>query len=154
MKYLVLIAVISKRWIGGFVAICFSISAEAQFMLSETQVVFDKTSGAYVLNTAEGEFYKFTPSISDIEHTDSLIQAYLVHEYSSDSTIQYKTYYRQYIGILKNGLEVIVVYSYCRKPKGFSEQPDLVKGGGRCYSIAQVNPKGGKLLSFHFNAPK
>jgi hypothetical protein len=144
--------IFNARLLTGLIAVFFSITSHAQITLSENQVLFDKNSGNYSLNSNQGEFFRFTPSMADVSKADSLTEDYLLKESPSEAGIG--KYYRQYIGVIRGGLEVVIVYLYCRKPEGFLEQVYLVRGGGRCYSTAIVNPKGDKVISLLFNAPK
>ena len=131
-----------------FIFLLTSKTSFGQKILSEKQVIFEKDNQILLDNQCK-IFERFTPTETEIEIADNNLVKKL-----NDNKLTLDTYFRQYVGLIKNNERIIYINASCQKTEYFKTNTSYPKGGGNCYFQGFVNINKNETEKLSFNAPK
>jgi len=126
-----------------------------QITYGEKRVAFDQEKKVLIYLGNNIPYLRFTPTVADIDSADSFLQKYFLTIFTKQNNHpKLENYYRQYVGVIQNGLKCIYINASYKKENYFLENTFYPKGGGEGYFQTVVNINDKKIINFHFNAPK
>jgi hypothetical protein len=126
-----------------------------QTIYGEKRVAFPQEKKVIISIGDISTYQRFSPTVTDIDIADSLLQNYFLTILTKQNKHpSLENYYRQYVGVVKNGIKCIYINASYKKKKYFLENTFYPKGGGQGYFRTLIDINNKSVINFHFNASK
>ena len=126
-----------------------------QTTYGEKRVAFPQEKQVIINIGDINSYQRFTPTVTDIDSTDSFLQNYFLTIYTKQNNHpNLENYYRQYVGVIANGKKCVYINASYKKDDYFLENTFYPKGGGQGYFRALIDIYTKTVITFHFNAPR
>ncbi|MBN8878042.1 MAG: hypothetical protein J0I32_10885 [Sphingobacteriales bacterium] len=143
------------KWIIYFSCLLTTIQGLAQDSQDSKRMIFPQETPVSFDLLPDSNWQRFTPSLAEIDSADRYLMTWLSRETPADrNPPALNLYYRQYVGILRNGKRYVYINAACRKPDYFTKNTLYPRGGGNCYFRALIDLKTNEVITLLFNAPR
>jgi hypothetical protein len=122
----------------------------------EGVIVPEEDAGEFSSYFPEGQLISaWTPSAEEIEALEGDLPGYLQDEAAGNPSANFSDrlpeYKRQYVGIVENGRELILVNAFCTNEFDWQEEAVIVSDGGDCFFRVIYDPTTGSFEDFEVN---
>lgn len=144
-----------KKWILCLLWSFFAGQVTAQSLQDPFRVVFREETPVLFDLLPDSNWQRFTLSLAEIDSADRFLMTRLTRDTPADrNPPALNLYYRQYVGILRNGKRYVYINAACRKPDYFTKNTFYPRGGGNCYFRAWVDLEAGTVETLRVNGLK
>jgi hypothetical protein len=122
----------------------------------EGVIVPEEDAGEFSTYFPEGQLISvWTPTVAEIEALERDLPGYLQDEAAGNPSANFSDrlpeYKRQYVGIVENGRELILVNAFCTNEFDWQEEAVIVSDGGDCFFRVIYDPTTGSFEDFEVN---
>jgi hypothetical protein len=122
----------------------------------EGVIVPEEDAGGFSVYFPEGQLISvWTPQAEEIEALERDLPGYLQTAAAGNPSANFSDrlpeYKRQYVGIVENGRELILVNAFCTNEFDWQEEAVIVSDGGDCFFRVIYDPTTGSFEGFEVN---